>query len=261
MGLPGYTATWFNVSEADALSQGYITPYSRASYDEDFVEMVANMLMQGRVRFNEVVASVNPTAQQALRRKETMVVNYFREVWKIDFYSLQTRVQAALHNLITTPTVEEAFGFEKTYTVASVDPNNQVLLPQRASFMTMLNTAANAVAAIPDYGLTMDSMAVIAASATSSVVRIYLDAGTSVFAADFLYSQTVNNNVYDYTYVSANGNGDIIKTAVQPLLDYFSNNQFNITWYADPDASIFPRVKFTPVATPLNYFLAMLFEE
>jgi substrate import-associated zinc metallohydrolase lipoprotein len=259
LGLPGYTATWFNVPEEDALSWGYITPYSMASYDEDFVEMVANMLMEGKQRFDEIVASTNETARAALRAKEQIVVTYFREVWNIDFYSLQNRVQAALKAQVPTPAVSEAFGFGKTYTRASVNPANQTLLPQPASFMTIYNTSKNAVAAIPNFGLTMDSMAVIYNSATTAVVRMYIKQGTTTYFADFTHNVTKNaNNTYAFTYVSANGNGDVIKTAVTPLLNYFANNTFTIEWYVDPSTTVFPRVKFIPQATPDTYFVARL---
>jgi hypothetical protein len=246
------------VSEREALENGYITPYSMASSDEDFVEMVANMLMEGRTRFNEIVASVNPTAQEAFRSKEQFVVNYFRTVWDIDFYELQTYVQAALNTQTPPASVPDTYGFDQQYTTASVNPNNQTLLPQRVSFMNLYNTSANNVAAIPDFGLTMDSLAVISASATAMVLRMYISQDGQTFFADFVYSDAVSNGVHTYTYVTTNPNGDVIKDAVTPLLDYFSNNQFNITWYADPSVSIYPRVKFAPVTTPANYFLALL---
>lgn len=258
LGLTGYTATWFNISEEEARENGYITAYSMATAEEDFVEMIANMLMEGRSRFNEIVASVNPTAQQALRSKEQYVVNYYKEVWNIDFYSLQTRIQSALNALAPPPTVEEAYGATKTYTTASVNPDNQTLLPQRASFMAIYNSSADSVEQVPGYGLVMDSMAVVSTASDASVLRMYVRQGTNTFFADFFYNVSVLNNVYTYVYTGENENGAIIKDAVTPLLDYFSNNNFTITWYTDPSVSIYSRVKFTPVSNTGNYFLALL---
>ncbi|MBS1563095.1 MAG: putative zinc-binding metallopeptidase, partial [Bacteroidetes bacterium] len=40
----GYTATWFNVTDAAARQQGFITAYAMAAPEEDFVEMIASML-------------------------------------------------------------------------------------------------------------------------------------------------------------------------------------------------------------------------
>lgn len=257
LGLPGFTATWFNVSEAEALSWGYITPYSMASSDEDFVEMIANMLMLGKTKYEEVVASTNATARQALRAKEQIVVTYMRQVWNIDFYSLQTRVQAALNALVPPPAVTEAYGFGKTWTTASLNPNT-TLLPQPASFMTIYNRSRDSVAAIPGFGIVMDSLAVITSTATNAVLRIYISQGTDVYFADYNHALTKAGNLYTYTYLGANGNGNIIRTAVTPLLNYFAGNQFAITWYRDPSITAFPRVQFTPQATPGTYFLARL---
>jgi substrate import-associated zinc metallohydrolase lipoprotein len=256
-GLPGFTATWFNVSEEQALEWGYITPYAMASGDEDFVEMISVMLTEGRTKFNERVASVNAAAQNALREKEAMVVDYYKRVYNIDFYSLQTRVQAALNALIPPPTVAQAYGFDKQYTTASVDPARTTILPEPAAFMTIYNSAKANVAALP-YGITMDSIAFIRTGATTAVLRINIGQNGSRFVADFKYNVAEVNGVFTFTYNGTSGNGTLIATAVAPLLNYFSNNQFTITWYADPSVSIYPRVKFTPVASPGAYFIALL---
>ena len=258
LGLPGFTATWFNVSEAEALSWGYITPYSMASSDEDFVEMIANMLMLGKGRYEELVASTNATAQQALRAKEQIVVTYMRQVWNIDFYSLQTRVQAALNALVPPPSIQDAFGAGKTYTRASVNATS-TLTPQSAPFLAIYNQSKNAVAAIPGFGLVMDSMAVITNSATTAIIRVYIRQGTNTFAADFNHTMTRAGNTFSFAYVSANGNGNVIRTAVTPLLNYFATNQFAVTWYRDPNVTLYPRVQFTPQASPASYFLARVY--
>ena len=258
LGLEGYTSAWFNVSDKEALDNGYVTPYSMATYDEDFVEMIANMLMQGRVRFNEIVASTNPTAQKALRQKEQIIVDYFSPAYKIDFYSLQTRVQAALNQLITVPAITENFGFDKDNSIANIDPTNTTLTPSSSAFISLFNTSAANVAAL-GFGLTLDSLAIRSIDETSSVIRMYIKQNGTVFAADFTYNFTVDgNDVYDFTYVSANATGATIQTAVAPLLDYFSNNQFKATWYANPSATIYPRIKFSPQSSPSSYFIANL---
>ncbi len=260
-GFPGYTATWFNVeSERQALEWGYMTKYSMLSAEEDFVEMISYMLVEGRTKINERFASVSPQAQAALREKEAIIVDYYRRVYNIDFYSLQTRVQAALKALLPPPTVEQAYGFDKEFTTASVDPLNQSLLPQPAAFMSVYNTSKNAVAALP-FGITMDSIALIQANATRAVLRVYLGQGGDVFVADYVFSVTKNAGaVYTFAYFGTdpNGNGPLVRTAVSSLVDYFNNKTFTVTWYADPGVSIYPRVKFTPQATPGSYFIARL---
>ena len=88
LGFPGYTATWFNISDATAFSEGYATAYSMSGPDEDFVEMIATMLTEGKPKWDEMKAATNATARQALQQKEDYVVTYYRQVWNIDFYVL-----------------------------------------------------------------------------------------------------------------------------------------------------------------------------
>ena len=97
---PGsYTSNWYNVSDAQALSLGYITPYSMSGPDEDFVEILATMLVEGKTGFDSMV-NKNPSAvaKVALRQKEQIVVDYMKKTYNIDFKSLQARTQTAIIN-------------------------------------------------------------------------------------------------------------------------------------------------------------------
>ena len=85
----GYTASWYNTSEQAALDLGFISPYARSSSDEDFVEMIATMLVEGEEGYNEIIAEASPAGQALLRKKEAIVVAYFQDTWDIDFYDLQ----------------------------------------------------------------------------------------------------------------------------------------------------------------------------
>jgi substrate import-associated zinc metallohydrolase lipoprotein len=258
-GFTGYTATWFNVTDEEALNNGYITPYSMASSDEDFVEMTSNMLTLGKARYDELVNSVDEEVQAVFRTKEQYVVNYFKEVWNIDFYSLQTRVNNALNALVPPPAIHDSYGVDKEFTTASIDFNNLVLLPQRASFTLMMQDAATEVQAIPlPSRLTLDSIAVLLTEPGNMLLRMYISQNGQTFFADFKHTYTLAAGVYDYTYLEANDNGELIKGAVQPVLDYFANNQFTVSWYKDPSISIFPRAKFTTVASSSDYFIALL---
>ena len=78
--------------------------------DDDFVEMVSVMLIEGRAGFEAMLAGIpnttsprGTTRDQAiarLRAKESIVVNYFKQTWNIDFYNLQTRTRTAIESLI-----------------------------------------------------------------------------------------------------------------------------------------------------------------
>ena len=112
---PTYTASWNDFTLADAQSRGYISQYSRSNPSDDFVEMIAFMLVEGRAGFNAMVngigyldpndpskfipGSVNTEAQATLRRKEQIIVRYFKESWNIDIYALQARAETAINSL------------------------------------------------------------------------------------------------------------------------------------------------------------------
>ncbi|RFM26285.1 zinc-binding metallopeptidase [Deminuibacter soli] len=105
-----YTSNWNNVSDMEAWQEGFVTPYAMSAFDEDFVEMISTMLTLGKAGFDNIVnsippgTSVNGTTQEqavsALRQKEAIVVNYYKKVWNVDFYSLQTRTRQSIEKQI-----------------------------------------------------------------------------------------------------------------------------------------------------------------
>jgi substrate import-associated zinc metallohydrolase lipoprotein len=96
----GYTGTWYLISTNEALSDGFITPYAKSSTDEDFVEMAATMLVEGRAGFDTMVNGIPQAgARSALRQKEQIVVNYFSQVYGIDLYRLQATTAAAIQDI------------------------------------------------------------------------------------------------------------------------------------------------------------------
>jgi len=91
-----YTATWFNTSTADANAQGLVTPYAKAAPDEDWVETIAYLLVEGQTSFDAIVTANPGTAATILRSKEAMIVAYYQSAYKIDFRALQTEVKAGI---------------------------------------------------------------------------------------------------------------------------------------------------------------------
>ena len=112
----GYSSSWYTQSDDEARSKGFITAYASSAAVEDFAEMVGLMLLYGRSQWNYIIANIgdyyidpntgqpffvpNEIAQNAIHQKEDIVVGYFKTFWKIDFYSLQTRVRKAIENEI-----------------------------------------------------------------------------------------------------------------------------------------------------------------
>jgi substrate import-associated zinc metallohydrolase lipoprotein len=258
---PGYTSTWFNISDEQAQSQGFPTAYAMASPDEDFVEMVATMLVEGKARFNELVAAQNADAQAALRRKEQIVVDYFKKAWNIDFYSLQTRTQQALARIAVPQPPSFYIGFDKIYTTGGFSAAAGAFLPASANFLTIYNNSATALKAVGGRNLTLDFIEVNFTTSNILSIKVNMfDPNDNAYVAVFSYSFTKDaNNTYDFTYITADANGAYIKSAVQPLLDYFNNNTFKLDWYIDPNLTIYPRVTFIPQQTANATFTALLY--
>jgi substrate import-associated zinc metallohydrolase lipoprotein len=95
---PGdYTATWFNFDDSEAQALGFITSYSRSNKDDDFVEMLASMLVDGQARMNDVVNNQfimagnfikrdgrgiyerNNDSRSKLTRKQAIVIAYLKD--------------------------------------------------------------------------------------------------------------------------------------------------------------------------------------
>jgi len=94
----GYDATWFNYSDAQARALGFITAYARASKDEDFVEMLSTMLVEGKVGFDAIVNN-SGTGKTALLAKQAIVISYMKDAFGIDVYALQAKTEAAIKAL------------------------------------------------------------------------------------------------------------------------------------------------------------------
>ncbi len=105
-----YTSTWTDYTDTEALRDGFLSAYSMNNVDDDFVDMIAIMLVEGKATYENMIASIPPgvtdrgtTQAQAiarLRSKESIIVNYFKQVWGIDFYSLQARKRSAIEAVI-----------------------------------------------------------------------------------------------------------------------------------------------------------------
>src|SRR4029078_525507 len=104
-----YTADWINTNDYAARQDGFISAYAESSPFEDFVEQISIMLIEGKSGFDNIVNSITgtsirgTTADQAkarLRQKESIVVDYYKQAWSIDFYALQSRVRTAIVNEI-----------------------------------------------------------------------------------------------------------------------------------------------------------------
>jgi len=105
-----YTGNWNNIADTSARKDGFVTAYAMSNESEDFVEMIAMMLIEGKAGFDRIVNSIpagysvngssQAQAKDRLRQKEAMVVNYFKASYNIDFYSLQDNTRKSIVQLL-----------------------------------------------------------------------------------------------------------------------------------------------------------------
>ena len=96
-----YTSNWNNIADSTANEKGFISAYAQSASDEDFVEMISIMLTEGKTRYDAFVNNIKSAeARSKLRQKEAIVVSYFKDVWGINFTSLQTRTRNSINTLI-----------------------------------------------------------------------------------------------------------------------------------------------------------------
>lgn len=96
----GYTAQWFNETTEASRALGFITPYARASEIEDFAEMGSAMLNMSRNEWDDLIDAVGGTGKDRLRRKERIVVDYYKTEFDVDLYVLQDSVYRATQRII-----------------------------------------------------------------------------------------------------------------------------------------------------------------
>jgi len=104
------TSNWQDYTDEEALRDGFITAYSMNTIDDDFVEMICHLLVNGDAWFEQMLASIpegvsdrGTTRDQAvtrLRTKRSLIINYYKQAWNIDFAELQTKVRAAVNTLL-----------------------------------------------------------------------------------------------------------------------------------------------------------------
>ncbi|MBC9931124.1 zinc-binding metallopeptidase [Chitinophaga qingshengii] len=221
----GYTADWNNQPIADAYKLGFISQYARAAPEEDFAEMVSIMLTLGRGGY-ETILKQSGVNVDILRKKEAIVVSYFRQTWGIDFTGLQTKVQQDF-NSYSNPPVYSHIGFGKAFTNIVINP--ALTGGQSDAFNTAWEAAKAAVIAFtnPDVA-TLESLNITFNAATTMQLKANFRTANGILTpAVYNYNVTANNAAETYTFTLVNGDafGALFAPMMKPITDFFSGVQ------------------------------------
>lgn len=298
-----YTSTWFNIFrgaysantsldkilyEADFWGKGFITPYARASKDEDFVEMISTLLEGGQAYFDNVINNLfiydglyikrnskgiyeqNTDARSKLQRKRSIVEAYLKENWGIKLADLQNKTQEAIEANCPTPDLHTLLGPSRLYGTITVNP--QKLTGLSAKFLTAYNNANTSLQVgngTTFRNLYIDNISLIFTTANKVTLRVnFMDPNAALgpgFNADFDYNITNVNGTFTMVYSTVQpttvtySNARVIETYIPSLLNYFNNQQFTVRWVND----IVPQSKgilggLVNTADPTSYLFGTL---
>lgn len=85
----GYTSSWYNQTDAASNALGFVTPYARSNYDEDFAETASFVLLKSKVEYDAFIAKVPEPGKSVIQKKVVMVEKYFKTQFNMDFYALR----------------------------------------------------------------------------------------------------------------------------------------------------------------------------
>lgn len=192
-------------------SLGFVSRYARSQYFEDFAETAAHLLIQGQLWYDRHAIRYNATTYSRLKRKETSVVNYFRDSHNIDFRKLQRELQAVMYESYNDKTFQSLgnwYFIEGLYnTKFSMSLNDPYYISNGFSqeFKEAYDQLVAAFASVASRHKINALEFTFTPSTSALVIRIIYEstAGSSpgtVYNADFNFSYTYNNSQGELTF-------------------------------------------------------------
>jgi len=232
----GYTADWNNTSLADAYLGGFITQYAQASPTEDFAEMTAIMLTEGKAGYEAMLKNITGAALVSVRAKEGLVVTYFKQSYGIDFYTLQNRVQAALNQ--NSPSQPNTYiGFGTTFPYTALNGISGDVAGQSADFVSIFNTIKTGLAAVGSANRALNNFSLIHSAANQITLRVnYTNSSGSALVANFTYTTTTDvTGAISFEQTAVDNNAGVIAPGIVALTNYLTQNKFVYKWYYSAD--------------------------
>lgn len=269
-----YEADWTNAtinSEAISRSLGFISRYARSQPGEDFAEMVAHLLVEGQLWVDAYAKASGEEAYAKIKRKEALIVDYFKQFFDIDFRALQqefAKVVIDRYNENTAYSLGYWIGEGSPVASIKIDP----LHPYNDKYAT--SAAFDAV-----YQQVVDGVAAIGSRQVNSIDVLftapgeievsvaYTNTAGAAFLAYFSYSYAVNSaNEITFTKVAQRGttgawtNANTVGPGVTALQDYLTGNTFVLDWiHEDVDPADFMNFGgFYVKDDPANYVYGII---
>ena len=246
-----YTTDWTGSANTPALAKelGFISQYSRSSFEEDFAEMIAHLLVEGQPWFNNYINTTNAKARAALLAKEKDVIDYFQTFFNINFKDLQAEVQKSLKEIYS---VQDPADVTKTNLALMMatnrvshitfDPTDSTYLKYGNS-QKFINEYFNYTDALAEGGWNVQRIRFIFKNDSIMTFRVELKqgTGTTVYAGDYDLKFTMNSltGLTQFTKFFPEGTGTTynigrlasLKSAFDlVMLPYLTTNRFVAAW-------------------------------
>jgi substrate import-associated zinc metallohydrolase lipoprotein len=91
-----------------ALEQGFISPYSMYSADEDFVEMFSHYLTNTPRQWNDMLEMAGTSGRAIIQQKFNILETYLKDSWDTDIHRLRAAVQRRVGEL-------KSIGLDQTF--------------------------------------------------------------------------------------------------------------------------------------------------
>lgn len=242
-------SAWVGSGNTSAIAKnlGFITRYARNNKDEDFAEMVSTLLVEGQDFFDAYVnTATDATAVTKLRKKEQVVVDYYKGSYGLDFRKLQAKVRTAIETYApVTITPVQSWLAQGSYKGFTIDKN---AASQSAAFVTAYNSSVTAVNA--QYGIPINpTVELVFTNLGVNKVDMILKFTGSTFAFWYNLTATITpgaSGTFKVVRATQGGttqyaNGTLIQTQMKPILDYFTTKTFKLNWIEN----LFPGSKGT----------------
>lgn len=95
-------STWNEMTSLEANQRGFVTPYARNNYNDDFVETLANYVVKNDVEWQQIRTNAGVMVT-AIDQKLDMVRTYTQEKWGVDLDQLRNIVQERQDQLRSNP--------------------------------------------------------------------------------------------------------------------------------------------------------------
>lgn len=254
-----------------AHKNGFVTSYASGVYTEDYAESISWLLINGQAWYDNWANTASAAGKRRLILKEQNVINYFSSLG-INFKELQKEMQMYMRNKLNLN--ESKFPYwlnEKIYSSMTLNPESasSIKYGNSAAFLQVYNAVKTGISGMNGYGFKLNFIKVNFSAATKMNVEVNFSQGTNTFLANYAYDMAVNQATGEVKFTTGTpegtghpwvGNASLLKPAVQPLLDYLSNQVFIADWIpVTVDADNYMKYAgFSVKGSPANYFYGPL---